>query len=218
MSTDHFVLTGFGRSDRHARASCGVRASFTCGSQSGSATVTRKDGHHPIIFMQCGPVRYRADARVAAKERPFAHTVHVRPTSFRPLTEADPDRRLQFHALYQQLMADEDRNRMICDDVREAVRDGRSPLVLTERKEHLQTLADRLEPHVNNLVTLCGGRGAMEKQVMQCPSLTSALPRVRRRRSCATSRAAGEAEFIPPGKSVKEKRERDVLHIALAFR
>ena len=24
-----------------------------------SATVTRKDGHHPIIFMQCGPVRYR---------------------------------------------------------------------------------------------------------------------------------------------------------------
>ena len=28
-----------------------------------SATVTRKDGHHPIIFMQCGPVRYRVDAR-----------------------------------------------------------------------------------------------------------------------------------------------------------
>lgn len=27
-----------------------------------SATVTRKDGHHPIIFMQCGPVRHRVDA------------------------------------------------------------------------------------------------------------------------------------------------------------
>ena len=113
-----------------------------------SATVTRKDGHHPIIFMQCGPVRYRVDAKAAATERPFAHTVHVRPTSFRPLTEADPDRRLQFHALYQELMADEDRNRMICDDVLEAVRDGRSPLLLTERKEHLKTLASRLEPHV----------------------------------------------------------------------
>ncbi len=24
-----------------------------------SATVERKDGHHPIIFMQCGPVRHR---------------------------------------------------------------------------------------------------------------------------------------------------------------
>ena len=30
-----------------------------------SATVTRKDGHHPIIFMQCGPVRHRVDARTA---------------------------------------------------------------------------------------------------------------------------------------------------------
>jgi hypothetical protein len=28
-----------------------------------SATVARKDGHHPIIFMQCGPVRYRVDAK-----------------------------------------------------------------------------------------------------------------------------------------------------------
>jgi superfamily II DNA or RNA helicase len=27
-----------------------------------SATVTRKDGHHPIIFMQCGPVRHRVEA------------------------------------------------------------------------------------------------------------------------------------------------------------
>ncbi len=131
-----------------------------------SATVTRKDGHHPIIFMQCGPVRYRVDAKVAAKERPFAHTVHVRPTSFRPLTEADPDRRVQFHTLYQELMADEHRNRMICDDVLEALRDGRSPLLLTERKEHLKALADCLEPHVRNIVMLYGGRGIKETRAV----------------------------------------------------
>jgi len=34
-----------------------------------SATVTRKDGHHPIIFMQCGPVRYRVDAKSQAAAR-----------------------------------------------------------------------------------------------------------------------------------------------------
>ena len=45
-----------------------------------SATVTRKDGHHPIIFMQCGPVRHRVDAKAEAVARPFRHTVHVRPT------------------------------------------------------------------------------------------------------------------------------------------
>ena len=47
-----------------------------------SATVTRKDGHHPIIFMQCGPVRHRVDARAQAAARPFEHTVVVRPTGF----------------------------------------------------------------------------------------------------------------------------------------
>ena len=30
-----------------------------------SATVARKDGHHPIIFMQCGPVRHRVNAKSA---------------------------------------------------------------------------------------------------------------------------------------------------------
>jgi len=50
-----------------------------------SATVTRKDGHHPIIFMQCGPVRYRVDAKQQAATRPFTHQVFVHPTGFRSL-------------------------------------------------------------------------------------------------------------------------------------
>ena len=48
-----------------------------------SATVTRKDGHHPIIFMQCGPIRYRVDAKKQAAVRPFAHRVIVKKTAFR---------------------------------------------------------------------------------------------------------------------------------------
>ncbi len=124
-----------------------------------SATVTRKDGHHPIIFMQCGPVRYRADAKAAAVARPFAHCVHVRSTPFHPLTEADSDKRLQFHQLYQELVADEERNRMICDDVLASLKEGRSPLLLTERKEHLEILTRALQPHVKNVIKLYGGRG-----------------------------------------------------------
>jgi len=155
-----------------------------------SATVTRKDGHHPIVFMQCGPVRYRADAKTAAKERPFAHVVHVRPTSFRPLTEADPDRRLQFHMLYQELMADEDRNRMICDDILEALRDGRSPLLLTERKGHLQALADNLTPHVKNVVALYGGRGAKESRA--AAKQLANIPEGEARVLLATGRYIGE--------------------------
>src|SRR5688572_5779471 len=49
-----------------------------------SATIARKDGHHPIIFMQCGPVRHQVDARSQAASRPFEHFVLVQPTPFQP--------------------------------------------------------------------------------------------------------------------------------------
>ena len=65
-----------------------------------SATVTRKDGQHPIIFMECGPVRYRVSVRHGVATHPFEHRVVVRPTGFRPLRPADPDVRVQFHKLY----------------------------------------------------------------------------------------------------------------------
>jgi hypothetical protein len=71
-----------------------ARAKFVTGL---SATVTRKDGHHPIIFMQCGPVRYHVDAKQQAAGRPFEHRVLVRSTRFRPTREAHADVRRQFH-------------------------------------------------------------------------------------------------------------------------
>ena len=95
-----------------------------------SATVARKDGHHPIIFMQCGPVRYRVNARVQAAARPFEHDALVQPTSFYQIRTPDSDRRVEFQALYEQLVEDDARNQRICDDVMESVREGRSPLVL----------------------------------------------------------------------------------------
>lgn len=155
-----------------------------------SATVARKDGHHPIIFMQCGPVRHRVDAKAAAAERPFAHTVYVRPTSFRPVAEADPDKRQQFHDLYQELIADENRNRMIRDDILEALREGRSPLVLTERKEHLTTLANYLEPHVKNVIMLHGGRGLRQNRAVM--SQLAEMPDGEDRVLLATGRYIGE--------------------------
>ena len=34
-----------------------------------TATPTRQDGHHPIIYMQCGKIRYRVDAKSQAEAR-----------------------------------------------------------------------------------------------------------------------------------------------------
>jgi hypothetical protein len=64
-----------------------------------SATVTRKDGHHPIIFMQCGPVRHRVDARKQAATRPFDHKVIFRRTEFQ-LPRHRPDEKPAIQELY----------------------------------------------------------------------------------------------------------------------
>lgn len=128
-----------------------------------SATVTRKDGHHPIIFMQCGPIRHRVSAKAQAIARPFEHTVIVRPTAFQA-ANVEEDRRAQFQSLYRELIDDESRNRRICDDVIEAVRDGRSPLVLTERKDHLDRLASHLSGSIRHLLVLRGGMGKKHRQ------------------------------------------------------
>jgi superfamily II DNA or RNA helicase/very-short-patch-repair endonuclease len=124
-----------------------------------SATPVRRDGHHPIIFMQCGPVRYSVDARKHAAERPFEHIVIVRPTDFQPLRNPDPDVRIQFQDLCDELVADERRNRSICEEVIGTLQEGRSPIVLTERKEHLDALASHLSDQVRHLIVLQGGMG-----------------------------------------------------------
>jgi superfamily II DNA or RNA helicase/very-short-patch-repair endonuclease len=130
-----------------------------------SATITRQDGHHPIIFMQCGPIRYRVNARAQAAVRPFLHRVIVRPTNFRITEPEGNDSRYQFHALYQALIADSARNQLISGDVIQAVRAGRKPLVLTERTEHLEQLAGLLAGQIPLVITLKGGMGRKELRI-----------------------------------------------------
>lgn len=155
-----------------------------------SATVARKDGHHPIIFMQCGPVRYRVDAKEQALARPFTHAVHVRPTGFHSHAIGNPDIRHQFHDLYDELIADEGRNRLICDDVVQAVRDGRSPVVLTERTEHLEHLAGHLAPQVRHSIVLRGGMG--RKELKEAMARLVTIPENEERVLLATGKYIGE--------------------------
>ena len=121
-----------------------------------SATVTRKDGHHPIIFMQCGPVRHRVDARTQAAARPFEHMVIFRRTEFR-IPRNQPDEKPPIQELYAKLTQDSARNDLIFDDILSALEAGRSPVVITERKDHLEMLAGRLSKFAKNVVVLRGG-------------------------------------------------------------
>jgi superfamily II DNA or RNA helicase/very-short-patch-repair endonuclease len=155
-----------------------------------SATVTRKDGHHPIIFMQCGPIRYRVNAREQAAAHPFTHHVFVRPTGFRCAEGPEPNQRSEFHKLYVALADDDARNKMICEDVVTAIREGRSPLVLTERTEHLRNLAERLSAHVAHVLILQGGMTKKDSQHVR--ARLAEIPGDAQRVILATGRYVGE--------------------------
>lgn len=155
-----------------------------------SATVARKDGHHPIIFMQCGPVRHRVNAKAQAAARPFEHLILVQPTQFESTRAADPDKRLEFQTIYQELVDDELRNRRICDDVVESVRNGRSPLVLTERNDHLDRLELGLAACVRHLVVLRAGMGKKQREAVADRLAT--IPRDEARVDLATGKYVGE--------------------------
>ena len=132
-----------------------------------SATVTRKDGHHPIIFMQCGSVRHRVDDRKQAEARPFNHKAIIRKTEFTLPEAIQDEERPSIHQIYSALVNDEKRNDMIVTDVLNAINDKRSPVVLTERVQHLTYLADRLSAKVQNVFVFQGGMGVKKISVTQ---------------------------------------------------
>ncbi len=155
-----------------------------------SATVTRKDGHHPIIFMQCGPVRHRVDAKQQADARPFSHHVICRPTGLRSMADPDPDRRLEYQNLCAEIIRSDRRNAMIRDDVTAALREGRSPLVLTERTEHIEILAELIRPHTPHLIVLQGGMA--RKSLHEAIAQLAAVPENESRVVIATGKFVGE--------------------------
>ena len=128
-----------------------------------SATVARKDGHHPIIFMQCGPARHRVDPRSQAARRNFQHFVHERVTTFRLPPELQVPG-TSMPAIFAALAKDEKRNTLIIDDVLASLEAGRNPLVLTERRDHLDYLARTFKGAARNIVVMRGGMGASERR------------------------------------------------------
>ena len=132
-----------------------------------SATVARKDGHHPIIFMQCGPVRHRVDGRAQAARRGVEHRVRLRPTTFRLPPALAGAERPSMPAIYTALAQDAVRDELIFDDVLSALEAKRSPVVLTERRDHLEHLRDRFQRFARNLVVLQGGMSAAERDAAQ---------------------------------------------------
>ena len=125
-----------------------------------TATPIRKDGQQPIIFMQCGPIRFSADAKSQITKQSFDRYLIPRFTSYRSITED----RQTITAMYQSLSEDTVRNNLIVNDICKVVDSGRTPIILTNRTSHVTLLAEKLKTTIPNVITLTGSDTTKDKR------------------------------------------------------
>lgn len=129
-----------------------------------TATPIRKDGHQPIIFMQCGPIRFSTDVKSQIAKQSFDRFLIPRFTSYNSILED----RLSIATLYKYLSEDEIRNNLIVEDTCKAVNTGRTPIILTNRTAHVSVLAEKLKATIKNVISLTGiGTTKEKREAMQ---------------------------------------------------
>ena len=137
--------------------------------------------------MQLGAIRFSVDPKSQAARRPFEHRLIIRETAFctSPVATVTP-----IQDLYRALASDNCRNDLIIDDVISALEEGRSPILLTERKDHLEFLADKLRAFTRHLIVLQGGMTSKERNEVKAQ--LESIPDHEERLLLATGRYIGE--------------------------
>jgi superfamily II DNA or RNA helicase len=106
-----------------------------------TATPIRRDGQQPIIFMQCGPIRHKADPSADAP-----HDLAVVPHFRDARIDVPADAGIQ--DVFRQLANEASRTAAISSEVATAYQAGRKVLVLTERTEHVTAIASALSDRI----------------------------------------------------------------------
>jgi len=152
-----------------------------------TATPYRRDGHQPIILMQCGPLRYEIRSNELNSQAALHHILICRNTNFTPPAT---ENKLSIQEIYSALMADKARNKLILDDILKSIEEGRSPILLTERREHLEYFSSQLTQVVKNVIVLKGGMGIKQRRTIA--EQLSSIPESEKRVLLATGRYIGE--------------------------
>jgi superfamily II DNA or RNA helicase len=127
-----------------------------------TATPYRLDGHQPIIHMQCGPICFEKKKTHDISEN-LRYEVFPRITDFSFSWSEESN----IYEVWPPLVRDKKRNELILMDILNVVERGRFPIVLTERREHLEILQDMLRGSVQHLAVLHGGlRAKKRKEVL----------------------------------------------------
>lgn len=170
------------------RILCEVNARYVYGL---TATPIRKDGHQPIIFMQCGKIRYTSDSKAQQIQQSFRRLLIPRFTSHRNLN-ADGNNYAQ---IIDELIENESRNRLILDDVASNIAEGRTPIILTARTAHVDLLTNQCRKICQNVIRLVGNDSAKAKRevITQLNAIPANEPLV----VVATGKYVGEGFDLP---------------------
>lgn len=136
-----------------------VRAKYVLGL---TATPERQDGHQKIIFMAAGPIRHKVKSSSDGKfeQEVQIHQLYDTP----PLHLSQPEERPKITDAYRWIMENEKRTQRIMSDVIDNVREGRHPIVLTERRDHAETLNNLLNENGIDSIILKGAMKAAERK------------------------------------------------------
>ena len=163
-----------------------VKAKYVLGL---TATPIRRDGQQPIIFMQCGPIRY-----TAAKSINAPHDLEVIPQLLQKRIDLPQEAGIQ--DVFRHIAADEDRTSAIASQIENSFSQGRKVLVLTERTEHLDAIQAALTGKIPSLFVL---HGRMSKKLrITVVAELNALPPDEPRVLLATGKLVGEGFDHPP--------------------
>ncbi|MCM1048377.1 MAG: DEAD/DEAH box helicase [Clostridiales bacterium] len=153
-----------------------------------TATLKRKDGKERIVLMQLGPVCYKDLSKVTSD---LEHKVYVQETG---IAADNMPEEFTTNELYDYLYSNPIRNMQIVMDVRNCIDENRYPLILTERKEHMEMLEKELSPYVK-VFKLYGGLSKKERELVMDELLN--LSEDSHRVIIATSKYIGEGFDYP---------------------
>lgn len=155
-----------------------------------TATPTRKDGWHKIIYMQCGDIRVRVSNKELKQNKEMEHTVIVKKTNYKYIPTEERDK-IQISEILSDMCHNVFRNSLIIEDIGKCISEGRIPIVLTERVEHLNILREQLEYMNVPVVIYKGSMGKKKTKEIQ-DILKEADENNKSRIILATSSSIGE--------------------------
>ena len=155
-----------------------------------TATPVRRDGRQKIIFMQCGRILYATTAKQMNRVQNFEHYFIPRFTNFHLTAGNAENSKPAIQNYYSEMVQAEARNVLIVSDVQVAVKAGRTPLVLSDRIEHLKLLKENLKDAAANVIVITG-KGT-QKQKKEQLEILNKVPDSESLIVLATGKYAGE--------------------------